>query len=348
MNQKEVIKLAQFIKDYLNYDEVLNYLKSFKEYVDSQERVVPADLNSKLKEIESKIPVLPAIPDIEPLSVALQKLNTRVDNIKPTTEVKNEITKVVKEEFDASLLIKTLTENIEETKSEIIKLIPKVKEYDKEIDDLYKKLDKIKTAPAPEINSIFRGASRLTQLSDVDTSGVTDGRVLKYNATSKKWEPQEDLAGNPGGLDTHIQYNSSGSFAGSSKFTYNGSNTVTLDGGGLVNTVLNMYGSTNYALISTATDELRFRDKSANKNRLVLSSTGIGVNEAYELPMADGTTGQALLTDGAGNVDWGDVSTTGSTSDFRSDDNKVITVTDGLITAIVESDFTNEFNNEFA
>jgi len=80
---------------------------------------------------------------------------------------------------------------------------------------------------------------------------------------------------NPGGSDTHIQYNSSGSFGGSSKFTYNGSNTVTLDGGGLVNSVFALNGSTDYSLIATASDEFKVRDTSAGVDRLVITSSGV-------------------------------------------------------------------------
>lgn len=50
-------------------------------------------------------------------------------------------------------------------------------------------------------------------------------------------------------------------------------------------------------------DLLRIKDSTANINRLRIFSNGqVEINEEYKLPLLDGTAGQVLATDGAGNV----------------------------------------------
>lgn len=191
MNQNDVLKLAEFIKDYLNYDQFLSYVKELKSYIDKQERLLPKDLEPKLKELESKIPQLPPppiIPDIEPINTRLEELYKQLNKINPTITNVTEVTEVIKEEFDASSLVKTLTNSMSELKQEIINLIPQVKEYDEEIKDLYNKLEVIKTAPAPKVNSVFRGATKLIQLGDMGISNEQDKDLLQYNSSTGKWE----------------------------------------------------------------------------------------------------------------------------------------------------------------
>jgi len=55
-------------------------------------------------------------------------------------------------------------------------------------------------------------------------------------------------------------------------------------------------------------------DPSTGTASIGIKTTGdITFNEVYEFPIADGTAGQVLKTDGAGNVDWG---TTAGTGEF--------------------------------
>ena len=78
----------------------------------------------------------------------------------------------------------------------------------------------------------------IDKLDDVDTSTVapTDGQALLWDNTAQKWEPgtvSGGGGGTPGGNNEEVQYNSSGSFAGSNalKFSLNTTsvpNTATL------------------------------------------------------------------------------------------------------------------------
>jgi hypothetical protein len=111
-----------------------------------------------------------------------------------------------------------------------------------------------------------------TNLYNVVPAGGTTGQVLeKVDGTdyNVQWATSSG-GGSPGGSDTQIQYNDGGSFGGSSTLTFNGTNTLTFDAGGLVNTVLEINGSTDYRLVATATDEFNIRDNTAALNRIVL------------------------------------------------------------------------------
>lgn len=35
--------------------------------------------------------------------------------------------------------------------------------------------------------------TKLTDLFDVDTTGVSNGQVIKYNSTTEEWEPANDI-----------------------------------------------------------------------------------------------------------------------------------------------------------
>ena len=66
--------------------------------------------------------------------------------------------------------------------------------------------------------------STLNDLSDVDTTGVANGKIIKYNGSS--WVIADDASGgaSPGGSDTHVQFNSSGSFSGDASLTWDNTN----------------------------------------------------------------------------------------------------------------------------
>jgi hypothetical protein len=68
-----------------------------------------------------------------------------------------------------------------------------------------------------------------TAFNNLVPSQVThSGKFLTTNGTDTSWAT---VSASPGGSNTQIQYNSSGSFAGSASFTYNGTSDVTLGNG---------------------------------------------------------------------------------------------------------------------
>lgn len=88
-------------------------------------------------------------------------------------------------------------------------------------------------------------------------------------------------AGSPGGSDTQLQYNSSGSFAGASGLVTDGSN-----------------------LTINAQGDLRFADSDSSNWVAFQAPATVASNITWTLPNADGTSGQFLSTDGSGALSW--------------------------------------------
>ena len=83
-------------------------------------------------------------------------------------------------------------------------------------------------------------------------------------------------------------------------------------------------------------DLLRIRDTTANKNRLRITQNGeVEINEEYKLPLLDGTAGQVLATDGAGNLSF--ITLPPAPSDVN------IYNSDGVITGTRVVDANNNF-----
>jgi hypothetical protein len=92
-------------------------------------------------------------------------------------------------------------------------------------------------------------------------------------------------AASPGGATTNVQYNSGGSFAGSTNFTFDGSNV--------------QIGSQG---------DLRLGD-SDNSNYVALHApTTVASNYTLTLPATTGTANQVIQTDGSGNLSFATVS----------------------------------------
>jgi hypothetical protein len=87
--------------------------------------------------------------------------------------------------------------------------------------------------------------------------------------------------GTPGGSNTQVQFNNSGSFGGSANFTWDGTNVQI-----------------------GATGAVRFADTDSS-NYVAFKAPGtISSNVTWTLPSADGTSGQVLSTDGSGTLSW--------------------------------------------
>jgi len=98
-------------------------------------------------------------------------------------------------------------------------------------------------------------------------------------------------SGSPGGLTTQIQFNNSGSFAGSANLTWDGTN----------------------AQIG-ATGALRFADADSSNYVAFKSPATVASNVTWTLPSTDGTSGQVLSTNGSGVLSWVDRAAAATTS----------------------------------
>jgi hypothetical protein len=106
--------------------------------------------------------------------------------------------------------------------------------------------------------------------------------VLKTNGSGQlAWAAQSGGGGTPGGSDTQIQYNSSGSFAGASGLVTDGSNLT-----------LNAQG------------DVRFADSDSSNWVAFQAPATVASNVTWTLPDADGTDGQVIKTNGTGTLSW--------------------------------------------
>ena len=95
--------------------------------------------------------------------------------------------------------------------------------------------------------------------------------------------------GVPGGSNTQIQFNNSGSFGGSANLTWDGTNVQI-----------------------GATGALRFADTDSS-NYVAFKSPGtVATNVTWTLPSADGTSNQVLTTNGSGTLSWSTPSGSGT------------------------------------
>jgi len=105
------------------------------------------------------------------------------------------------------------------------------------------------------------------------------------------WATPAGGGGTPGGSNTQIQFNSSGSFGGSANFTWDGTNVQI-----------------------GATGALRFADTDSS-NYVAFKSPGtVATNVTWTLPSADGSNGQFLKTNGSGTLSWATASGGGSST----------------------------------
>jgi hypothetical protein len=89
-------------------------------------------------------------------------------------------------------------------------------------------------------------------------------------------------AASPGGATTNVQYNSGGSFAGNTNFTYDGT-TVT---------ILNAAFSSTANLLTQS--ELRFQDTSGGQYVGLRASTTVATSFTLNLPTTSGTANQVI------------------------------------------------------
>ena len=111
-----------------------------------------------------------------------------------------------------------------------------------------------------------------------------------------------------GGSNTQVQYNSSGSLAGSSNLTFNG---TTLTAAGLSGPLNGTVGATTpttgvFTQINTVAEgPVRFEDTTGGQYVGLKAPATVASSVTFTLPGADGSNGQALVTDGTGNLTFG-------------------------------------------
>ena len=112
----------------------------------------------------------------------------------------------------------------------------------------------------------------------------TSGQVLKTDGSGTLGWVSPGAA-SAGGSNTQVQFNSSGTLAGSANFTFDGSNVQI-----------------------GAQGDLRLADSDSSHYVALQAPATVASNVTFTLPSADGTNGQALVTNGSGALSFTDVS----------------------------------------
>jgi hypothetical protein len=136
----------------------------------------------------------------------------------------------------------------------------------------------------------------------VSTVGWTGGIVSIANPTTT---PAFTIAGTSGGVP---YFNSGTTWATSAALTVNS----LMVGGGVgaaPATVSNITSDNNYLQLG-ATTPLRFADADSSNYVAFKAPTTVATNVTWTLPATDGTSGQALATNGSGTLSWSAVSST--------------------------------------
>ena len=171
------------------------------------------------------------------------------------------------------------------------------------------------------------GTTTFTLPAGNGTSGyvlVTDG------LGNTSWASSGGAAGNAAGVDKNVQFNDAGSMAGNAAFNFDKSTA-----------------SLSLGTASVTTGKLAFYN-GATANATTIQAGSASAAVTYTLPTADGTNGQALITNGSGALSWTTVASgltvgtsaiTGGTSGRILYDNagvlgeKTVTGTDDVVLA---------------
>lgn len=109
------------------------------------------------------------------------------------------------------------------------------------------------------------------------TIGVGDKALVAFNGTD-----YVRVGASAGGSDTQVQFNNTGNLGGSANFTFDGSNVQI-----------------------GAQGDLRLADSDSSNYVALQAPATVASNVTFTLPSADGSSGQALVTNGSGVLSFG-------------------------------------------
>ena len=134
---------------------------------------------------------------------------------------------------------------------------------------------------------VVRGYTPPSTYTTGVTIGAGDKALVAWNASD-----YVRVGASAGGSNTQVQYNSSGNLAGSANLTFDGT-TLTA----------NQVSSSQVDI--TATGDLRLQDTSGGQYVALQAPGTVSASYTLTLPAADGTNGQAIVTNGSGALSFG-------------------------------------------
>ena len=135
------------------------------------------------------------------------------------------------------------------------------------------------------------------------TIAVGDKALVAFNGTD-----YVRVGASAGGSDTQVQYNSGGNLAGSANLTFNG---TILTAAGFSGPLNGSVGATTPSTVVatqvnvTAQGDVRFEDTTGGQYVALQAPSTVATNVTFTLPGVDGSSGQAIVTDGAGVLSFG-------------------------------------------
>jgi hypothetical protein len=144
------------------------------------------------------------------------------------------------------------------------------------------------------------------------TVAVADKALVAFNGTD-----YVRVGASAGGSDTQVQFNSSGNLAGSANLTFNG---TTLTAAGLAGPLNGTVGATTPSTVVatqvnvTAQGDVRFEDTTGGQYVALQAPGTVSTNITFTLPGADGSSGQAIVTNGSGVLSFGNAGITAGKS----------------------------------
>ena len=159
---------------------------------------------------------------------------------------------------------------------------------------------------------IIINATSTSQSVKIVGSGPTTGiTVASGDKALVAWNGSDfvRVGASAGGSDTQVQFNSGGNLAGSANMTFNGTTlTAAAFSGPLTGAVNGTVGATTPTTVVatqvnvTAQGDVRFEDTTGGQYVALQAPSTVATNITFTLPGVDGSSGQAIVTDGAGTL----------------------------------------------
>ncbi len=158
---------------------------------------------------------------------------------------------------------------------------------------------------------VIINATSTSQSVKIVGSGPTTGiTVVSGDKALVAWNGSDfvRVGASAGGSNTQVQYNSSGNLAGSANLTFDG---TTLSAAGLSGPLNGSVGATTPSTVVatqvnvTAEGDVRFEDTTGGQYVALQAPGTVATNITFTLPGADGSNGQALVTNGSGVLSFG-------------------------------------------
>jgi hypothetical protein len=159
---------------------------------------------------------------------------------------------------------------------------------------------------------VIINATSTSQSVKIVGSGPTTGiTVASGDKALVAWNGSDfvRVGASAGGSNTQVQFNSSGNLAGSANLTFDG---TTLTAAGLSGPLNGSVGATTPSTVVatqvnvTAQGDVRFEDTTGGQYVALQAPGTVSTNVTFTLPGADGTNGQAIVTNGSGVLSFGD------------------------------------------